>query len=347
LGDVVDALKEFMRLDGVFDLSHIIFVAHSMGGIVVRKLLVERAQDFIAKNIAIGLFLVASPSLGSRYATMLEPFAQALGQVQADALRFSEDNAWLMDLDKEFTNLKEAQSIRIVGKELVEDVFFIFRRFMHKQVVEPFSGLRYFGEPIKIPGSDHFSIVKPASNQDLQHRLLLRFIIEARAGAAEVDIDPELLFRLQSQATQCRDAGLPFRTYYKLAVVLRMSSRFAASCFDRVGAGTGNRVAHWLDQSIAAAAKTGTGNVELPIDLKRDPALLRALSIAQSEGAKELDERHLFLAILEDAESGTIAELTRSLGQNHMVEIRKAAQQSRPERPGCQVSQVLPLADGG
>ncbi len=33
LGDVVDALKEHMRLDGIFNCNTVVFVAHSMGGI--------------------------------------------------------------------------------------------------------------------------------------------------------------------------------------------------------------------------------------------------------------------------------------------------------------------------
>jgi triacylglycerol esterase/lipase EstA (alpha/beta hydrolase family) len=37
LGDAVDALKEFMRLDRVAESKYLIFVCHSMGGIVVRS----------------------------------------------------------------------------------------------------------------------------------------------------------------------------------------------------------------------------------------------------------------------------------------------------------------------
>jgi len=73
LGDAVDALKEQTRLDGVLDSRQIIFVCHSMGGIVVRNFLVERPTDFINSNQALGLFLVASPSLGSSYADWLSP----------------------------------------------------------------------------------------------------------------------------------------------------------------------------------------------------------------------------------------------------------------------------------
>jgi len=68
LGDAVDAIKEFMRIDGVLKSRQIFFVCHSMGGLVTRKFLVERAVELSNANIAIGLFLVASPSLGSSYA---------------------------------------------------------------------------------------------------------------------------------------------------------------------------------------------------------------------------------------------------------------------------------------
>jgi alpha-beta hydrolase superfamily lysophospholipase len=88
LGDIVDALKEHMRLDGVLASNQIVFVCHSMGGIVVRKYIVERAAELIGAGTEIDLFLVASPSLGSSYADWLSPLAQLFGHAQADALRF-------------------------------------------------------------------------------------------------------------------------------------------------------------------------------------------------------------------------------------------------------------------
>src|SRR5436190_6179345 len=39
VGDAADALKEHMRLDRVLQCERLIFVCHSMGGIVVRKYL--------------------------------------------------------------------------------------------------------------------------------------------------------------------------------------------------------------------------------------------------------------------------------------------------------------------
>jgi hypothetical protein len=177
LNDVVDDLKErILTLDKVMDSKRIVFVCHSMGGIVVRKLLVERMTDFADRNINIGLYLVASPSLGSDYANWLKPLAKFMGHTQADALRFSQNNIWLNDLDKEFMNLKESGRLKIQGKELIEDKFVVLKGFWRKQVVEPFSGARYFGERYKVPVSDHFSIAKPEDRNAVQHRLLLEFI---------------------------------------------------------------------------------------------------------------------------------------------------------------------------
>lgn len=186
IGDIVDELKEYIfNIDHLIHCDNIIFVCHSMGGIIARKLLVERSADFIEKNTKVGFFLVASPSLGSRYANWLEPIAKACGHEQAKALRFSQSNQWLNDLDRTFLNLKDSRKIHIYGKELVEDTFITlfslkFTRYLtRKQIVEPFSGNRYFSEPIKIPGSCHISISKPENERSLQHRLLCSFLSDS------------------------------------------------------------------------------------------------------------------------------------------------------------------------
>ncbi|NOU12132.1 MAG: alpha/beta fold hydrolase [Nitrospira sp.] len=176
LSDIVDALKEHTQVDKVLKSERLIFVCHSMGGIVVRKFLVERASDLIEEEKEIGLFLVASPSLGSDYANWLKPLAQLFGNAQADALRFVQGNYWLNDLDRQFSNLKDAGKLRMKGKELIEDKFVVLEKLWQTQVVEPFSGRRYFGESFKVPMSNHFSIAKPENKDAIQHRLLCRFI---------------------------------------------------------------------------------------------------------------------------------------------------------------------------
>ncbi|MCG7363525.1 alpha/beta fold hydrolase [Roseomonas sp. ACRSG] len=182
LSDAVDALKELLKLEGILTPSGVVFVCHSMGGIVVRKYLVSRVTELIERDVPVALFLIASPSLGSSYANWLSPLARRLRHSQADALRFSQSNAWLNDLDREFLNMKEQRRLRLAGKELIEDQFVVFHRWWRNQVVQPFSGARYFGEPLKVPNSDHFSIAKVENGDTLQHRLLRQFIVEWRNG---------------------------------------------------------------------------------------------------------------------------------------------------------------------
>jgi hypothetical protein len=176
LSDVVNALSAHAELDGVLESEQIIFVCHSMGGIVVRKYLVERAVDFIEAQKRIGLFLIASPSMGSSYADLLSPLARFIGNSQADILRFIRGNEWLADLDKEFKNLLGKGRLPIQGKELIEDKFIILPKVMRRQVVEEFSGAIWFPEPYKVPGSNHISIAKPENAAAIQHRLLVAFI---------------------------------------------------------------------------------------------------------------------------------------------------------------------------
>lgn len=176
ISDIVDALHESLRLDGVLESRRLEFVCHSMGGIVVRRFLVKRAVELISLGKQIGLFLIASPSLGSDYANWLGPIVKFFGHRQAEALRFVRSNEWLSDLDKDFKNLKEAGILPIRGRELIEDKFIVLSSFWRKQVVEPFAGARYFANELKIPGSDHFSIAKPGNKNALQHRTLREFL---------------------------------------------------------------------------------------------------------------------------------------------------------------------------
>ena len=179
LSDIGDSLKEYFKLDDLIDSAGVIFVCHSMGGIVTRRFLINQHSTLIEKGLSkIGLFLVASPSLGSEYANMLGLLSRVMGHAQASALRFSQSNVWLNDLDKEFINLLNNKNLQIKGKELIEDLPLYGKGFIKKQIVEPFSGAKYFGNSFKVPASDHSTIAAPADKNAVQHRLLVEFINE-------------------------------------------------------------------------------------------------------------------------------------------------------------------------
>lgn len=332
LGDVVDALKEFMRLDGLFDCRGIVFVAHSMGGIIARKLLVERASDFADR--ALGLFLVASPSVGSSYANYLAPLARLIGHSQVDVLRFSQQNAWLMDLDKEFANLKENRLPSIVGKELIEDKFILLPGLIRKQVVEPFAAAKYFGEAIKIPESNHFTIAKPTTADALQHRLLIRFLQEFSGSLGKsLELVSEVEIRLTERMVACGAAQVPFRAFHKLLVLMSTNARFAAECFDAAGAGTAERVTDWCMRSIQKQFKDvcEIGLISPVKNVRDDPFVARARELAFSEGAACVDERHLLMALLDDSRSGTMTKLAQVLGPEKWELVRNFAQFERPK----------------
>jgi hypothetical protein len=182
VGDVVDSMREFFNLNDIWRMPHIIFVCHSLGGIVVRRFIVVNQIEFLRRHTELGLFMVASPSLGSRDANALYIFARLIRNSEAEALRFSQSNAWLNDLDKDFLTLKERRDISIRGKELVEDEPITIKKHLGltTQVVEPFSGARYFGESFKVPYSDHNNIAKPRDRDAIQHKLLVRFISDIK-----------------------------------------------------------------------------------------------------------------------------------------------------------------------
>jgi pimeloyl-ACP methyl ester carboxylesterase len=183
IADVADYLREHLRLSKLLEKPKIVFVCHSMGGIVVRRFLVANQAELIAKQPSIGLFLVASPSLGSRDANMLSVLSFVLQHTQAAALRFSQANTSLDELHRDFRALLSSGKPSIEGRELTEDRPIAVKRWLGlwRQVVEPFAAGQYFYkrgfEPFKVPGSDHVSIVKPLYTGAIQHLMLKNFIL--------------------------------------------------------------------------------------------------------------------------------------------------------------------------
>ena len=181
LDDVVDDLRQRLRNAALEDFPRIVFVCHSMGGIVARRYLVRRQLDIAAAEdgATFGLLLVASPSLGADWANWLKPIAQSFQHSQADALRFSKQNRWLDTLDRDFRDLKESGKLELRGRELIEDKFIVLHKFFFfPKIVERISGARYFGETLKIAASDHFSIAKPKDANALQHTALCELIAD-------------------------------------------------------------------------------------------------------------------------------------------------------------------------
>ena len=172
----------------------IIFVAHSMGGLVVRQMIVNHPDLFSKKKI--GLFLLASPSRGSEWADRIKPLSSLLSNKMVKELE--KDSAFVTQLDRKFSELLARRRIlAISGMDVFESKFIIPGLLWNStRIVDPDQSRYYFGEPRQVPQSDHFSIAKPSfknKGMDLySHEYLLEFFVQR----FEIELDELLSCRL-------------------------------------------------------------------------------------------------------------------------------------------------------
>jgi hypothetical protein len=161
-------------LPPVLKWERIIFICHSTGGIVARYMLERRYEEFASKHI--GLVLVASPSYGSKWADRLSWLARVHRNRLGQQLRWASWN--IQDLDSRFKSLLYDRKIPgLVGVEAYENRFIIQRTLLPNltYVVDEESAGRYFGPPILLRGTDHFSAVKPSDMSHPSQEVLVDF----------------------------------------------------------------------------------------------------------------------------------------------------------------------------
>jgi hypothetical protein len=159
---------------GPLSKPSIVFICHSTGGIVARYLLEENESRFVAKKI--GLVLIASPSYGSKLSDRLGWLAQLYNQRLGEQLQWG--NWSLRDLDARFKNLVNQHRLPgLRGIEAYENHFVFHRRLLPSKtlVVTEESAGRYFGAPVLLRNTNHFSCVKPDSLHHPAHELLVDF----------------------------------------------------------------------------------------------------------------------------------------------------------------------------
>lgn len=151
----------------------IIFVCHSLGGIVVRYMLDAFRADF--EQSCIGLCLMASPSMGSDYGTALSSLASFYKNRVGKALR--SNNSALEDLDDRFQAYMSSRTDKnFFGAEAIEHHSpFLIKYFPDTfgPIVPKWSAARYFPVRETIGGSDHSTIVKPDGMTHRSHQFLV------------------------------------------------------------------------------------------------------------------------------------------------------------------------------
>lgn len=161
----------------VLSFKNIVFVCHSLGGIVTRYMLQAYQKHFADHKI--GLLLMASPSIGSDYAVtfkrLINFYRNKLGQ------QLATDSEALTNLDDLFKLFLEGRSDQdLVGAEAVEHLGMFNMKWLpgFKPIVLKSSAARYFSEVRVIPGCDHSSIVKPTDLNHESHNFLVDFIVK-------------------------------------------------------------------------------------------------------------------------------------------------------------------------
>ncbi|WP_020168197.1 MULTISPECIES: alpha/beta hydrolase [Methylotenera] len=171
--------SDLIHQANVIGKDNIIFVCHSLGGIIVRHMIDFHKEYFANKKL--GLLLMGSPSLGSKFAD--NPIAKKLRTLYSNttADQLSLTNTFLVDLDHRFRRIiNNPQNFTIVGLEALENHPMLRIKFLPEFmsiVVNPLSSNRYF-EAQTIPGTNHSSLVKPDNLSHPSHIWLIQFLLK-------------------------------------------------------------------------------------------------------------------------------------------------------------------------
>ena len=170
---------------GPLGKNRLIFVCHSIGGVVTRYLIESHEASFAGKEI--GLVLIASPSYGSLWASRLQWLAKFYDCRLGIQLEWG---SWsLRDLDARFRDLVDQRRLTLCGVEAYENHFVFHRRWLpdRKVVVTEASAGRYFGAPVLLRKTDHFTAVKPGGRDHPAHELLVDFwtMMESRRAVLQ------------------------------------------------------------------------------------------------------------------------------------------------------------------
>ncbi len=152
-----------LGLDEVFNSHERVFVvAHSMGGLVMRDFLIQNPKA--AAKVA-GMFLLATPSLGSGIANLISRLG--LGNQQSQNLEQIEINPFLTH---------QIETWQKLAFRFRTDCAYETRKTWFFEVVDSESANALCTDPAIPLDASHGSIAKPACEHSDQHALLMKYL---------------------------------------------------------------------------------------------------------------------------------------------------------------------------
>lgn len=147
-----------------FNTDRIVFVTHSLGGLLLKQMLARDSQGDVRWGRRVdAIFLMASPADGSQMANLVTNLTGWLGPL-VDDLRTVNNNRWLFELQRQWQTYREDNP---VGKKI--PVFCGYETIAYAGVVwVPFDKAdRDCRNKAFAFEADHSSIVKPTSVEDM------------------------------------------------------------------------------------------------------------------------------------------------------------------------------------
>lgn len=167
----------------VWEYPNIIMVGHSMGGIVIRKVLIEH-PEIITKS-TVKLLSLSTPATGVNLINHLLKWKWLPRNAMLQELQPT--NEELTEVHTQFQILVQNSANKLSGIELFESHLIAPRHSSLEKVYatlgqpEPLvpgsSQGNYFGPAVEVPNSDHRSISRPSSSDSESHRHLKKLVL--------------------------------------------------------------------------------------------------------------------------------------------------------------------------
>lgn len=169
-------------MDAGVGLRPVVFVAHSMGGILVKEMLAYSLQE-TSNDLAVqfvqntkGLVFYSTPHHGT-WLARLAVNLKHVGASPAQSLSFLKPGPYLMELNQVIQEWSEMEGFPILhfSESVPTQLLPVMPKIM---IVPPESAFPGFGESIQLVQADHVAACKPAAPDAISYSKTMQLILD-------------------------------------------------------------------------------------------------------------------------------------------------------------------------